>query len=373
MVSTNELEFDVHGIVRIRLIGASREDAMAVSRQLGLPPGRPGDAEAEIVITYVPSLEPQGALWYLGLNQAAADDQSFYVLRGTAAHRRKARVPVDRVGNGPVEVMCERGIGPVPLLTAMVNETTLGSGVVPLHAAAFQFEGVGVLVTGWAKGGKTETLLAFMSRGARYVGDEWVYVSESGKLHGIPEPIKLWDWHLDEAPEYRRFLGIRERARLRGLRWVGRALGSGRGPLGRAGALLERQRFVHLPPDRLFGSSNLTHGARLDAVVLAVSHDLPGVIASRIDPAELASRVVHSTAYERRDLLAHYEMLRFAFPGRRNAVLEDGTRREEEVLVNAFAGRPCFELRHPFPAPVPALFDVLAPLVRDVRQGESPS
>ncbi len=61
------------------------------------------------------------------------------------------------------EIVCERGRARVPLLTANVNLVVLGNGALPLHAAAFRFDGTGVLVTGWSKGGKTETLLAFMA------------------------------------------------------------------------------------------------------------------------------------------------------------------------------------------------------------------
>ena len=42
-----------------------------------------------------------------------------------------------------------------------------------LHAASFVHRGHGVLVTGWQKGGKTETLLPFTPPPARLVADEW--------------------------------------------------------------------------------------------------------------------------------------------------------------------------------------------------------
>src|SRR5918997_82180 len=113
-------DFDLHGIVGIRLVGASPGDERAVADQLG-PIRTPGlDREPDIVIRFV-------------------------------------------------------------------NLTALAKGALPLHAAAFTYRGTGVVVTGWAKGGKTETLLGFMAAGAEYVGDEWVYLDANGRhVHGIP-------------------------------------------------------------------------------------------------------------------------------------------------------------------------------------------
>ena len=111
----------------------------------------------------------------------------------------------------------ERGLQAVPLLIPIVNFAALSKGVIPLHASAFAYNDVGILVTGWAKGGKTETLLAFTSKGAEYIGDEWVYLSKDGRyMYGIPEPIRVWDWHLRYLPEYRSLLKGSDRARLRG-------------------------------------------------------------------------------------------------------------------------------------------------------------
>ena len=111
--------------------------------------------------------------------------------------------------------MCERGVAAVPLLIPILNMTLLARGVLPLHASAFVHEGTGVVATGWSKGGKTEALLAFASRGAEYVGDEWVYVASDGaRVHGIPEPIRIWRWQLRQLPEYERMIKPAERARL---------------------------------------------------------------------------------------------------------------------------------------------------------------
>ena len=83
-----------------------------------------------------------------------------------------------------------RGLPAIPLLVPIVNLTALANGALPLHASAFVHRGTGVVATGWSKGGKTEALLAFSANGARYVGDEWVYVAADGsRVSGIPSPF----------------------------------------------------------------------------------------------------------------------------------------------------------------------------------------
>ncbi len=130
--------------------------------------------------------------------------------------------------------MAERGVGTIPLLVPIVNLTALGRGLLPIHASAFVHAGLGVLVTGWAKGGKSEVLLAFAARGASYVGDEWVYLADDGsRMVGLPEPIRLWDWQLRAMPEFAARLTRGQRARLASTRALGvgarrRGRGTGR-------------------------------------------------------------------------------------------------------------------------------------------------
>ncbi len=105
------------------------------------------------------------------------------------------QIPFAEIGQQQCRIVCATGLPAVPLLIPILNLTALNRGILPLHASAFRYQDVGVLTTGWSKGGKTETLLAFMDRGANYIGDEWVYISDDGRhMTGIPEPIRVWEW-----------------------------------------------------------------------------------------------------------------------------------------------------------------------------------
>ena len=367
--SSAPVEYDLHGIVGIRLVGARAGDVAAVTAQLG-PIQRELDREPDIVIRFVDRL-PLRNMRFLGREEAGFTDDAFLVLRSKKA-RARVQIPVEQIG-GRCEIVCESGLPAVPLLIPIVNVTALAKGVVPLHAAAFTHRGSGVLVTGWAKAGKTESLLGFMSHGAEYIGDEWVYVSADGRrLCGIPEPVRVWDWHLDDLPRYRALLSPRERAKLRGIRAAVRAnrLRPGRSEqphrasvLDRVMSLVEQQAWVLVDPLRLFGPGSCPLEGSFDKLFLIVSHQSPEVRVARTDPLDVARRMVFSLQHERLDLVSHYLMFCFAFPGRFNPVLQNAEAAQRTALERAFAGKETYIVSHPYPAPIPAVYEAMSSLI----------
>lgn len=365
------VEFDLHGIVGIRLVGASARDAAVVARQLG-PLHAPLGREPDIVVRFVESLPAASRLRYVGLDDAGFTEDTFVVLRSKRRSSVKVAIPFDDVG-GRCEIVCESGVPAVPYLIPIVNLTALARDVLPLHASAFTYRGTGVLVTGWSKGGKTEALLAFMNSGAQYVGDEWTYVMPDGRLLGIPEPLRIWEWHVRELPRYRARISGKDRSRMRAIkavRRVERALPRGGGASGLAAvrrkvtATLEGQLHVDMPPEKLFGPASRPLAGTLDKVVFGMSHDAPEVKVEPIDPDEIARRMVHSLAHERLGFVSAYLKFRFAFPERRNALLERAGEREGELLARVLRGKEAYAVLHPYPAPIPALFDALDPVLR---------
>lgn len=358
------LDLDLHGFVGIRLLGASEADVAAVTGQLG-PIRRELHREPDIVIRFVERLSTPGA-FLLGAGDAAFTDAAFVVLRGRHKSRVRAAVPMADIG-GQCEIVCESGLAAVPVLIPIVNLTALAKGVLPLHASAFVHRGKGVLVTGWAKGGKTEALLAFMADGATYVGDEWVYVSPEGRrLYGIPEPITLWAWHLDELPAYRGRLNRSQRARLRAGRFASlHAARAARGPrlLSRCASLIERQGAVNAPPDELFDVEERPLEASFDRLFFVVSHEDSEVVVDEVDADEVARRMVFSLLYERMDLLSQYLRFRFAFPDRPNRLIESLEDVQRNALDRVLSGRPAHRVAHPYPVSISALHRAMDPLI----------
>jgi hypothetical protein len=360
-----DVDFDIHGLAGVRLCDASERDAAVVARQLGPLQGRLEHAP-DIVVRFVDRLHEATPLLLVGHDDAGSDGQDFLLLRGRHKTRSRAVVPLDRLGAG-FEIVCERGAAAVPLLVPILNLAVLSKGVLPLHASAFVHDGVGVVVTGWSKGGKTEALLGFAQRGARYVGDEWVYVTEDAGVCGIPEPVRVWDWHLRSAPSYRRRLTARERLRLRaiaGARATARVLPAGDGFRSRWQALLARQAGLDVAPHRLFGPDAVAPRGSFDVLFLAASHDASDIRVEPIDPLEVGRRMAFSLQHERRQLHEAYQKFRFAFPWSASAALERADEMERKLLRRAFAGKPAFLVRHPYPVALDALAEAMSDYCR---------
>jgi hypothetical protein len=185
-------------------------------------------------------------------------------------------------------------------------------------------------------------------------------------MFGIPEPIRVWDWQLEEVPWLAGRLRRGERARLAGLRAAAGAVGrlaAGRGKAAglarRARPLLDRQRYVHVPPLQVFGAERCQREAEPRILFFVATHEAPEVLARPIDPAEVARRMVFSLGEERADLLSCYRKFRFAFPERSSALLEGCEALEREMLARALGGLEAYEVLHPYPAPIPAMFEVM--------------
>jgi hypothetical protein len=362
------VDLDLHGILGIRLIDPSAGDIAAVVGQVGAVP-RPLSNEPEVVVRFVDRVRLPSGVRFIGLDEAAFDDDRFYVLRGKGRARTAVQVAFEGIGER-CEIVCESGTRHVPLLVAIVNMTALSKGFLPLHASAFSYDGTGVLVMGWTKGGKTETLLAFMANGAAYIGDEWVYLAaDGGRMYGLSQPITVWDWHLDDLPRYRALLGRRERSRLMASRVVQGVKREAPARVIRSRAvervlgLAEGQLSARISPAELFGADSCLPHARLDKVFLLVSHDSPEVTAAALDPGEVARRMNFSLRYERFEFISDYLKFRFAFPDAANSVIDRADEFERNGLTTALAGKQAYAIHHPYPAPIPALFDVIAPLL----------
>lgn len=363
------VDFDLHGLVAVRLLNAREDDVRAVARQLGpirVPPDAQPARSPQIVVRFVEreQLEAMGHAHIISLGQTAyirdGDERHFFVLRGKHKTPARVRIPVDKIGD-QCEIVCQHGISAVPYLIPILNLTVLANGALPLHAGAFVYNDLGVLVTGWSKGGKTEALLGFMARGASYVADEWTYLFEDGHcMAGIPEPLRVWEWHLREAPVYRQRLTSRQRLRLTTLGLADRVLqrlapDNGRGPLAqlhRVRAVVAKQQGANVTPSRLFGEDHWTPQTALDRIFFVESSEAPQVTVQEVAAEIVARRMLYSLQEEQRHLLALYRQFRFAFPEAPNTFIEQSQQIQAERLQRMLAGKESYIVRHPYPVPI---------------------
>jgi hypothetical protein len=367
---------DLHGLLAIALVDAGRSDTKAITRQLGpLPHIDAIDRDLDITIRFVDRVEVQGPLRLLGREAAYGDDE-FLVLRGRRKTTVRVKIPVADIGTTPLEIVAERGLSNVPFLLPIIMLTLISKGTVPVHASAFVAGGRGTLVTGWAKGGKSEALLAFADHGATYVGDEWVFVTADGTaMAGLPEPMRLWDWQLAMVPRLRRRIGLGRRVRLVMAASTSRLLaGVARLPLirssspgdlaRRVGAMAENQRSLQIPPERVFDGRVSVGLTPLDSVVLIESSTDLVAAAEPVDGTILARRTAATVVHELLDLSALYLTYRYAFPDRRNQLIETLPAALEEAMVKALGTRRCVVVRHPYPPDIPALHGLIEDAIR---------
>lgn len=367
------VDFDLHGIVGIRVVDAQPAELAGVRRQLG-PIEQPLSREPDVVIRFADEPPAHGRRQRIvALGESAEAEGRFVLLAGRRGLPIHVEVPLDDVG-GRCEIVCRRGTREVPHLVSLVNLTALARGFVPVHASAFVIDGRGVLVTGWAKGGKTEVLLGMVARGATPVGDEWVYVDPSTRtMYGIREPVRVWDWHLRQMPEYRARLRPTSRLRLGALRpgvavltAVERRAGSRRGLVAdvirRVSPVAQRRMSVQVQPETLFGQRSAASAA-IDEVVLVANHTADGIVASPAPSTEIVDRVCHSLAYERLALVGVYHQYGYALPGRSSELIERASRRERELLTASLDGTPSHVVEHPYPVNISALCDRVEAIV----------
>lgn len=365
-------DFNLHGIVGIRLINAGARDLAAVKRQLGPIQGFL-TREPDIVIRFVDRMQLSSPIRYIGVEDAGFTEDAFLILRGKYQTNIKVQIPFDQIGGHQCEIVCESGLPAVPLLIAIINLTALSKDVLPLHASALLYNGKGVLITGWSKGGKTETLLAFAANGAAYVGDEWIYLSPDGeRMYGIPEPTRVWYWQLQEMPRYQAMVDRADWRRLQALNFFVKFLKRLEvSPLKRRTKVLQtlkrltdlvqRQLYVQLPPEKLFGQKAEKTDVGPEKIFFVVSHDRPDTTVQRIDSHELAERMVFSLQEERIEFLSSYFKYRFAFPECSNPLIDQVEEIQRKLMLRALANKEAYAIHHPYPFSISSLFDTIRP------------
>ena len=369
------IDYDIHGVVGVRLLDCPPAEAAAIARKFALLQ-RPLQRNPDIVVRFVEQLETPG-LTHLGLRQYAYTERDFFLV--TEKTGAKTSINFEQIGEKVCEIVCESGTQIVGLLTTLINLTALKKNYVPLHASAFSYQGVGVLVAGWKKGGKTESLLAFAKRGIRYIGDEWILLSGDGsRMHGIPGLVPLWDWHFKYLPRLRRQVPAASRLlfrSVRGLDALQRHL-----PKGKLGEFLplrflrdalpplKKRLNVAFDPEAIFSSPLGWLSACPDKIILAMSHADEGILIEPADAMEVAARMAASVQFEQLGIFEDYLAFRFAFPERSSEFMENLAQRQHAILRRAVSGKEAYLLTHPYPVSLTELADhmipILAPQVR---------
>jgi hypothetical protein len=341
-------------VVGVRTRGAAASDVRALTAALG-PPAAALAREPDLEVQFTPSLATAGLSWIEPGRTGFAED-GFYLLREGAQPTRARFSFGASTAAGGWALACERGGRRIPLLLPLVRLAALRRRALPLHASAFEVDGCGVIASGWARGGKTTALLAFMERGARFLADDWILLAEDGaRMVGLPGDVTVSPEQAS-SPLLQARVGGGARLARHALRQTGDALGraaaaAGDGTLarttGKVGAALARRSQVTLPPEALFGNRRV-QSATPRALFLMVRHDAPHVTVEPLDVPAAAARLASASGYEELPLLSLALGYRFAFPEREApAFFEEAAALRERLLARAVGALRSYVVRHP--------------------------
>ena len=112
-VNNDGVDFDLGGVVGLRLVDAGAREIAAVTRQLGSI-RRPLAREPDVLVRFVERLALKGPLRFIGLSDAAFSDDEFLLLRGKHESRLRVQIPFDQVGASVARSCASAGSRPCP-------------------------------------------------------------------------------------------------------------------------------------------------------------------------------------------------------------------------------------------------------------------
>jgi hypothetical protein len=369
------VDYDIHGLLGVRLIDPAASLARAAARQLNpLRPAALGH-DPDLSISHFAGFDRASAykLGDAGDGQECWFNESEFTL---AYGDTDLNIPFDSIGNS-FTIRCTPNGNMRKLFIDYVRPalqiSLLAKGALGLHSAAVSYKGKGILLAGWAESGKTEAMMGFLQAGASFVSDKWTIVNGDGPsiLH-FPTPITVRHWMINLIPGLRHRLKGSERLRARAAGIAGSLLAtglSGRVPVLReAKGLADLGGRVSVTPSQLFGNSDgkrsrwgMSPSAPLDRLFLLMTTGEDRITVQQAETREVARRLADCAAYERRAFLGLYRRFRYALPGRRNPLVEEVWDRETELLTKALDSKQVFAVHVPFPFNPRALHEAIGP------------
>jgi hypothetical protein len=241
----------------------------------------------------------------------------------------------------------------------------LDADAVAIHAACVAMDGAAIAVAGWSESGKTETGLALMELGGRFVSDKWTVVGGDATAGTFPINVGVRRWVLDSLPRLRKALPRVARVQL-GCAGVAAAVTRpvrGPGAKGRLGrmvtttidrgiALADRAALTPTQIAAAYGQEmDPDESPPLGTVVLLSTVPGTAITVDEVDAGWAARRLARSAAYERRGYFELFERSRFATADEQATSFRLAVeQREEAFLAGVLAGVKLLRVRAPFPA-----------------------
>ncbi len=369
------IEYDIHGILGLRIVGASLPSARFLAREMD--PLTPSMLTSDPAVSLITSSEtmPDGARQYLGnagdFQECAFTSSDFWLRDGN----EMLRIPFDSIGNS-CELRHTPGFSLRRVLSyarPILQVSLLANNAVAVHSAAAVHEGKGILFAGWAESGKTEAMLAFLHMGSSFVSDKWTILSGDGNtMHNFPTPVTVRQWVLDRLPGLSENLTTAEQWRARAGSIAAALLVRARAKRGLkavanfVGPAVNSSSRVSVPPSQLFGHSKsfpvpLSLSAPLRKIFFLVTGENREVSVRAAAPHDVAHRLVRCGEYERRGLLGLYTKFKYAIPDRASSVMDEVRERESAMLSRILESKEVFLVETAFPFDPMVVYAALKP------------
>ena len=355
--------FDLKGYVKLEVIGAEEKDILLVSKQVGITPTTSKGEEVDITLRFVDRLAPE-KMNYLGINQFGFTDKEFYLLNPLTG-KTEVQIPLDKIGE-KCEIICQRGITSIPLLTEILKISFLQKNILSLHASAVVHNKEGVVVMGWVRGGKTSATLAYIQQGAKFVADDWVlYDLEKDQVFGFPGMLSVSDYNLQQMPNFRSKLKFSKRAYLGGLKLIVRFTAQIANifqvqQLRKILRKLKDKLRVDLSPDDIFAPGDIVKHVSPRKFLLMTSHNQKNIKTQQITANEMTDVFMHANDFDFLQLHETYLAYRFAFPDKKNIHIEERHNVEKQLLKKGLAGKETLRIFHPYPLPFDLFIEEIA-------------
>ncbi len=249
-----------------------------------------------------------------------------------------------------------------------------------MHGTAVELDGAGLIVAGWSESGKTETALALMEAGARFLSDKWTVLGPDGTMSAFPVSVGVRRWVLPHLPRLRASLPVRSRAQLgaaavadvssRPLRTRARGRLTGLAADAASHAVGLAGRTALSPSELRAAYGQEDDPARhvpVRCVALLTTVEGDDIAVTEADPDWAAMRLARSAAYERRPWFALQERARYAAPERPAEGPEEVIERERDLLRPALSEMRLVSVEAPFPVDPRRVADAVSPYLSPGR------
>ena len=266
-----------------------------------------------------------------------------------------------------------RAFGPV--IRPALQIALLRRGFATVHGTSVELDGGGLIVAGWSESGKTETALALMESGARFLSDKWTVLGADGTMSAFPVGVGVRRWVLPHLPRLRAALPARSRAQLRAAavadvssrplrrRATGRVTGLAADTASHVVGLADRAALSPSDLRTAYGQDDdPARHVPVRWIVLLSTVEGDQITVEEADPDWGAARLARSAAYERRPWFALQERGRYAAPESgapdgAEAVIE----RERDLLLPVLSATRLLSVRAPFPVDPRRVADAVQP------------